>query len=326
MNSSKKSVMIWNDLRSFIEGHKSFLISSHLSLDGDCVGSELAFHWYLSSLGKKAVMFNHDPVPSKFEFLRDAGRITTEKPPVEGFDALAVLDCSNLRRLGWDATAYAAVPSVNIDHHRDNSLFGTMNFVDTRASATGEILYRFFTGERIDFPPFVAEALYAAILTDTGGFRFPNTTTGILRICADLAEKGADPSRVYEKIYSSYSSTALILQSRVWSTLKFHLGGKVCCMEMPLSLLDELNAPYSDSEGLADCTISGADVEVGILTKYTKTETHFSLRSKGAVDVGRIAQKIQGGGGHSSAAGCTIRLPHGEALEQMLSIVKQELR
>jgi phosphoesterase RecJ-like protein len=317
--------MIWSDLRSFIGSHTSFLISSHLSLDGDCVGSELAFYWYLSSLGKKAVMYNQDAVPAKFAFLHDAGRISTGKPPSVGFDALVVLDCSNVKRLGWDTAAYAAIPSVNIDHHRDNARFGMVNIVDMHASATGALIYRFFNEERIAFPPHVAEALYAAILTDTGGFRFPNTTAAILHACADLAGKGADPSRLYEKIYASHSSTALLLQSRVWSTLKFFLDGKVCCMEMPMALLEELGAPYSDSEGLADCTITGSDVEVGILTKYTETETHFSLRSRGAVDVGRIAQKIKGGGGHSSAAGCTIHLPHGAALEQMLSIVKQEL-
>jgi phosphoesterase RecJ-like protein len=326
MSFSKRFTMTWSDLRGFMEGHSSFLISSHLSLDGDCVGSELAFHWYCTSLGKKSVIYNHDPVPAKFAFLRDSGRLGTEKPLPGGFDALVVLDCSNPARLGWDTAPYAAIPSVNIDHHRDNSLFGTVNLVDAGASATGAIMYRFFTDERISFPPHVAEALYAAILTDTGGFRFPNTTAGILRICADLAGKGADPSRVYEKIYASHSGTALLLQSRVWSTLKFYLEGRVCCMEMPLALLDELHAHYSDSEGLADCTITGSDVEVGILMKYSGTETHFSLRSKGAVDVGRIAQKIKGGGGHSSAAGCTIQLPRDAALEQMLSIVNQEIR
>jgi phosphoesterase RecJ-like protein len=318
--------MIWSELRSFIDGHTSFLVSSHLSLDGDCVGSELAFYWYLSSLGKKAVMFNNDPLPAKFSFLHDAGRIVAGEAPRGVFDALVVLDCSNPGRLGWDTAAYAELPSVNIDHHRDNTRFGTVNIVDMKGSATGALIYRFFTDERIAFPPHVAEALYTAILTDTGGFRFPNTTAGILHACADLADRGADPSRVYEKVYSSHSAAALLLQSRVWSTLSFHCGGRVCCMEMPMALLEELGAPYSDSEGLADCTISGADVEVGMLLKYTGTVTHFSLRSKGAVDVGKIAQKIKGGGGHSSASGCTLELPRGPALEQMISIVKQELR
>jgi bifunctional oligoribonuclease and PAP phosphatase NrnA len=316
--------MIWNDLRKLIEGHASFLISSHLSLDGDCVGSQLAFYWYLTKLGKKATIYNHDSVPAKFAFLAEAGRIGAEKP-AGNFDALVVLDCSNLRRLGWDTGEYSRLPTINIDHHRDNALFGTVNVVDKDASATGQLLYRFFTETGVDFPVEVAEALYAAIMTDTGGFRFPNTTSRILHICADLAERGADPSKIYEKIYASHSATALRLQARIWSTLKFFLDNKVCCMEMPLSLLGELGASYSDSEGMADCTITAADAEVGILAKHTEAETHISLRSKGAVDVGKIAQKIPGGGGHSSAAGCTIRLPYPAALKQMLSIIQQEL-
>jgi bifunctional oligoribonuclease and PAP phosphatase NrnA len=317
--------MTWNDLRKTIEEHTSFLISSHLSLDGDCVGSQLALYWYLIALGKKAALYNHDPVPSKFAFLSNASRIRAEKP--EGkYEVLVVLDCSNKRRLGWDTAEWNSTPTINIDHHRDNTLFGTVNIVDKHAAATGQLLYRFFTEENIGFPPEVAESLYAAIMTDTGGFRFPNTTSFVLHICADLAERGADPSKVYENIYASHSATALQLQSRIWSTLKFFLDKKVCCMEMPLSLLKELGAPYSDSEGMADCTITSADAEVGILAKHTDAETHFSLRSKGNVDVGKIAQKIPGGGGHSSAAGCTITSAYPAALEQMLAIIKQELR
>jgi phosphoesterase RecJ-like protein len=199
MSFSKKSAMIWNDLHRCIGHHGSFLISSHLSLDGDCVGSERAFAWYLISLGKKAAVFNHDPVPAKFGFLRNAGLIRTEKPPAGDFEALVVLDCSNLRRLGWDtATAgYDALPSINIDHHRDNTLFGKVNIVDTHASATGELLYRFFTGERIAFPPEVAEALYAAILFDTWGFRLPNTGNETLLVAAEILALGAQRRRLF---------------------------------------------------------------------------------------------------------------------------------
>ena len=317
--------MTWNNLRSIIEAHDSFLLSSHLSLDGDCVGSQLAFYWYLTSLGKKVSIYNHDDPPRKFSFLRNSNTMHTTLPS-EAFDVLAVLDCSNLARLGWDTSPYLELPVINIDHHRDNGFFGRVNVVDTKAAATGEIIYRFFSDEGVAFPPEVAEALYTAIVTDTGGFRFPNTTGSILRICADLVEKGADPSKTYEKVYASLSCGALLLQSRIWSTLKFFFDGKVCSLEMPLSLLDELGVPYSDSEGMADVTTTAAGVQVGILTKHNVVETHFSLRSKGIIDVGRIAQKIPGGGGHSSAAGCTVQLPLLQALEKMLAIIEGELR
>jgi phosphoesterase RecJ-like protein len=296
-----------------------------MSLDGDCVGSQLAFYWYLASLGKRAVIYNHDPVPAKFMFLQNAAVMRTD-PPVEAFDVLVVLDCSNPTRLGWDTAKYMNGPIINIDHHRDNSSFGTVNVVDVGAAATGEIITRFFDEEGIDYPRTVAEALYTAVLTDTGGFRFPNTTGAVLHLCANLAEKGASAPLIYEKIYASHSQAGLLLQSRIWSTLAFHCDGRVCTLEMPMSLLDDLGALYSDSEGMVDITTTVAGVQVGIMSKYTATETHFSLRSKGAVDVGRIAQQIKGGGGHSSAAGCTLELPFDQALPAMLAIIRQELR
>jgi bifunctional oligoribonuclease and PAP phosphatase NrnA len=316
--------MTWDNLKNCIERHESFCISSHLSLDGDCVGSQIAFCWYLRSLGKKVVVYNKDPLPAKFLFLRDAAVISTTKP-VSPFEVLVVLDCSNPSRLGWDMGAMKDRPIIDIDHHRDNTSFGTVNIIDSKASATGQILYRFFVENGIDFPSHVAEALYAAILTDTGGFRFPNTNTTVLGICADLAARGANPSLIYENIYASHSLPGLMLHSKVWSTLKYHCDGRVSTMELPGSLVAELGAVPSDSEGMADYTITAGDVEVGMLIKHYDAESHFSLRSKGRIDVGKIAQKIPGGGGHSSAAGCTIKLPFGPALEQMLGIVKEAL-
>ena len=315
--------MVWTELNRAIDSNNSFLITSHLSLDGDCVGSQLAFLWYLRSIGKKAVCYCVDPVPRKLAFLNGAEFITQEKP-AETFDVLMILDCSNIMRIGWDCGAIAK-SIINVDHHRDNTNFGALNFVDPSAAAAGEIIFSFFKESGVDVPPRVAEALYAAVMTDTGGFRFGNTSGRVLRVCAELADLGVDCAATYEKVYSSHTPEALTLQSRIWSTLEFHLGGKVCSMDMPLSILKEIGALYSDSEGMADNTVTGIGVEVGIMTKHTPEETHFSLRSTGRVDVGRIAQKILGGGGHSCAAGCTIKMPYDRAMEYMLSILEKEL-
>ena len=314
---------MWNDFRTLISDKRRFLISSHLSLDGDSVGSQIAMRWYLESLGKEVEIYNCDPVPRKFMFLQGAGEFqaTLQK---RQYDVLVVLDCSNLHRLGWDAEQAAPV-MANIDHHRDNTCFGKVNIVDNHAAATGEIIFRFFSENSVDYPPFVAEALYTAIMTDTGGFRFSNTSSHILRICAELADHGADCSNIYEHVYASHSPEGLMLHSRIWSTLQYHLEGKVCTMELPLAILDELGARYSDSEGMADYTITAEGVEVGMLIKYNPSESHFSLRSKGTVDVGRIAQKIPGGGGHFSAAGCTVSRPFHEAFPFMLDILRQEI-
>jgi Exopolyphosphatase-related proteins len=316
--------MIWSELTESISNNHSFLISSHASLDGDCVGSELAMCWYLRSLSKKAMVFNAEAVLQKFAFLHDSSILTNEKP--EGpFDVLMVLDCSNPKRLGWEGPEGMAKLVVNIDHHRDNTSFGHVNIVRSDVSATGQIIYDYFSHLKLDFPASVAEALYAAILTDTGGFRFSNTTGTVLKICADLCDRGADPSAIYDKVYASFSPQGMMLQSRIWSTLAFHRNATICTMEMPYDIIEQVGATYGDSEGMADLTIIAAGVDVGILMKYSPTQTHFSLRSKGRIDVGKIAKRIEGGGGHSSAAGCTMSLPLAEAKPKMLDIIAKEL-
>jgi phosphoesterase RecJ-like protein len=316
--------MIWSELDSVFAQNSSFLISSHLSLDGDSVGSQLAVYWYLTSLGKRVLVYNHDPLPHKFAFLHDSAVLSTQRPQGR-FDVLVVLDCSNPSRLGWNGQRDVCSRIVNIDHHRDNVLFGDLNFVRADGTATGQIIYDFFGSRKVDYPRHVAESLYTAIVTDTGGFRFSNTNGEILRMCADLSDRGADCAKIFEKVYTSVSQSGMRLQASIWSTLAFHLDGAVCCMEMPYRLIDECGATYGDSEGMADLTILADGVKVGMLIKYDDRQTHFSLRSKGTVDVGRIAQGVRGGGGHESAAGCTMDLPHEEAKAAMLAIIAKEL-
>ncbi len=316
--------MTWPELDAAIASNTTFLLSSHEGLDGDSIGSQLAVYWYLTSLSKRVTVYNNDALPDKFKFLTNGGVLANRRPRGP-FDVCVVLDCSNPARLGWEQLSDMGSYIVNIDHHRDNVLFGSLNIVKKDGAATGQIIYDYLTYKKVAYPPHVAEALYAAVMTDTGAFRFSNTTGTILRMCADLCDRGADPSRIYDKVYASFSPGGLLLQSRIWSTLAFYHGGAICSMEMPYSLIEELGATYGDSEGMADFTIMGAGVEVGMLIKYDEKETHFSLRSKGRVDVGRIAAGVRGGGGHQGAAGCTMTLPCKEAKARMLDIITREL-
>ena len=316
--------MIWSDFDSLINNNKSFLISSHIGLDGDCIGSQLAMYWYLTSLGKIAYIYNHDSLPCKFSFLKNSNMIKQEKPD-NFFDILIALDCSNPERMGWKGYKEICKETINIDHHRDNVFFGNLNIVKPDYAATGQLIYEYFVSKKLDIPDHVAEDLFTAILTDTGAFRFLNTNGKVFRMCADLSDRGANSSKIYDKIYASFSTNGLLLQSKIWSTLSFYLDGKICVMEMPYNLILELGATYGDSEGMADLTIIGEKVEVGMLIKYNETETHFSLRSKGKIDVGKIAQNIEGGGCHFSAAGCTMKKPYKDAKEIMLNILEKEI-
>lgn len=316
--------MNWNDIAHICHHNTTFLISSHVSMDGDSVGSQLAVYWYLRSLGKHVEIWDKDPVPRKFSFLGDVEVIHQGPIPQKSYDVFIILDCSSMARVGYDVRSLPEVRHiVNIDHHQDNKQFGDVNVVWTTSAATGELVYSFFESQGIDFPLHVAQALYTAIMTDTGGFRFSNTTARVFRICADLVERGVEGNEVYRRLFDSHTREGLILWSRVWSTLRYHFAGKVCTIELPLHLVDELGAMPCDTEGIADYTVMANGVEIGMFIKYNDHETHFSLRSRGHVDVGAIAQKVAGGGGHASAAGCTIPQPWLRAKEEMFSIIRR---
>ncbi len=316
--------MTWPELDALFRANQTYLITSHRSLDGDSVGSQVSLAWYLRQLGKSVVLYNADPVPEKFRFLQGASDIVNVQHP-GFFDVLIVLDCSNPDRLGWDNILSIAKTCVNIDHHRDNGRFGNHNFVDIGAAATGEILADFLHTVYGTLPQTTAEALYTAIMSDTGGFRFSNTNDTVLQACSRLALEGAQPHELYRKIYETKSVNALKLWAQIWNTLSFYFDGKLCVLSLNLPLIEQMGAVYGDTEGAADVTVQALGVEVGIFIKYKDNEAHFSLRSQGRVDVGRMAQKIKGGGGHSCAAGCTMYLPYEEAHATMLELIKEEL-
>ena len=316
--------MTWSKLQNIINNNQSFLLSSHINPDGDSICSQLALYWYLTSLKKDVVIYNHDPVPEKFTFLYNADKIEN-KLPSRTFDVFVIIDASNSERLNLNTSGKIAPVIVNIDHHRDNAYEGDLNIVDLNASATSEILYMFFQECAVSYPPFIAETLYAGILTDTGGFQFSNTNSSVLSICADLSEKGAQCSSIYRKIYSSYSPAGLQLRAKVWSTLKFYSKNRISSMEMHEKVIKESGAHDGEVEGMSDLALTAVGVEVGMFIKYNDSSSHFSLRSKGVVDVGKVAQQIPGGGGHTCAAGCTIDLPVEKAKKKMLELIKKEL-
>jgi len=316
--------MTWSKLQEIIESNHSFLISSHVNPDGDSICSQLAFYWYLISLGKEVVIYNHDPVPRKFLFLRNTDKISNTEPG-RTFDVFVILDASNTSRLGWDTRKDVAPFIINIDHHKDNALKGDVNMVNFEASATSEILYKFFHSHSVEFPKHVAEVLYTGILTDTGGFQFSNTNGEVLRICAHLTDKGADCSSIYQQVYTSFSPAGLLLRAKIWSTLTFYSDNRISSMEMSSSQLEKSGAGNGDIEGMSDQALTAAGVEVGMFIKHSDTYSHFSLRSNGGIDVGKIAQTIPGGGGHTCAAGCTINLHLEKAKKRMLELIQKEL-
>jgi len=316
--------MTLSELATVFRSYNRFVLASHESPDGDSIGSQLALYWYLQSIGKTVHIVNQDPVPQKFRFLKNSDAVS-QQPCSGDFDCFIIVDSSNPTRLGYNSSEYQKKPIINIDHHRDNSCFGTHNYIDTHSAATGEILFAFFSENNVAIAPHVAETLYVAIMTDTGGFRFSNTTESVLHSCAELTRLGASPSQLYARVFSSFHAKALLFRSHILSTLRYYCGGKIGSMGISYELYAHYNASADDSEGMADQTIACIEAEVGFFYKYDENKTHFSLRSKGTIDVGKIASLIPGGGGHHNAAGCTIELPVERAHPLMISLIEQEL-
>ena len=219
-------------------------------------------YWYLTLLGKKVTVFNHDPLPHKFGFLTNAEALSMQKPKGR-FDVLVVLDCSNPSRLGWNGHRDLCSHIVNIDHHRDNVLFGDINFVRKDGAATGQIIYDYFTNKNIAFPDMSPSRSTPRSSRTPADSAF-QTPTARSCACAPICPTGARTARRSTKKCMPPSRKGLLLQAKIWSTLAFHLNGAVCSMEMPYRLIDELGATYGDSEGMADLTILADGVEVGV--------------------------------------------------------------
>ncbi len=317
--------MSWQQIDTALRASNSILISAHVNPDGDCIGAQMALAWYCKSLGKEVRVYNKTNPPKKFRFL-DGWEIVSDEVPRRDWDTFVILDSSNPQRLGWDVSTISANTVIDIDHHRDNYRGGDINMVDPSAAATSLLLCEFFVAIKADFPIHVAEALYVGLISDTGGFRFANTDSRVLRAAADLVDRGVEPQKLNKQLFATFTSAGLALRAKVWQTLEYHFDGKLCLLVLDSSLIDKMGADYGDLEGMSDQTLGAEGVQVGMLIKIKGVETHFSMRSNGLVDVGIIAQNVPGGGGHACAAGCTLEMPFEEAKSKMLGFIEIALR
>lgn len=286
-----------------------FLISSHLSPDGDAVGSELALARLLRRMGKGATVWNRDPAPALFRPLPGSERIHVGEEPPKGFpevfDAAIVLECPTLDRTGLEANL-EALPILNVDHHLGNSHYGAVNWVDTAAPAVGEMVFRLAHGLKVELDQETATALFLTIVSDTGGFRFSNAGVPAFEAAAALVREGAHPEQVSRWLYESQPLSALRLLCEMLQTLAVHADGRVATAYLSLDMYARAGAAPGDSEGLIDYprSIAGVDA-VALLRELSDGRFKVSLRSKGDIDIERVARQY-GGGGHKNAAGFTV--------------------
>ena len=297
------------DLLKKIRLGNRFLLTSHVNPDGDAIGSELGLARLLRSMGKGAVVWNRDPIPTIYRPLPGSERVHTgEEPPAgfpDRFDAIVVLECPSPDRTGLEQHL-SARPVINIDHHLGNQLYGSVNWVDSAAPAVGEMIYRLAQGLKLTLDPETASCLYLTLVTDTGGFRFSNATPAAFEAAAALVRDGAHPEQVSQWLYESQPLPVVRLVGEMLQTLQIHEDGRVATARLTPEMFARVGASPGDSEGLIDYPRSIAGVEAVALIRQREDGTHkVSLRSRGEVDVEKIARH-HGGGGHRNAAGFVL--------------------
>ena len=295
-------------LRQIRQGNR-FLLTGHVNPDGDAIGSELGLARLLRGMGKGAVVWNLDETPAVYRRVAGADRIHTgAEPPVgwpEKFDGTIVLECPGPDRTGLE-DHLDELPMVNIDHHLGNQHYGTVNWVDPAAPAVGEMIFRLARTLKLRVDEETANALYLTLVTDTGGFRFSNATAAAFEAAADLVREGAQPALVSRWLYESRPLASIRLLAEMLPTLQIHAGGRIATARLTPEMYERAGASGGDSEGLIDYPRSVAGVEAAALVKALEDgTTKVSLRSRGEVDVERIA-RVHGGGGHKNAAGYVV--------------------
>jgi bifunctional oligoribonuclease and PAP phosphatase NrnA len=295
-------------LLSLIRQGNRFLLTSHLSPDGDAIGSELGLARILRQLGKGAVVWNCDATPPIYAPLPGAGRIHSgEEPPAgfpDAFSAVIVLECPSLDRTGLDAHL-AGLPLVNVDHHLGNQHYGQVNWVDTAAPAVGEMVHRIAQALKLGLDEETATCLFLTLVTDTGGFRFANATADAFEAAATLVREGARPETVSQWLHESRPEASLRLLGAMLHTLELHEGGRIATAALTEEMFARCGAAPGDTEGLVDHPRSIAGVQAVALFRQIGADRYkVSLRSRGDVDVEQLARR-HGGGGHKNAAGFT---------------------
>ena len=267
MSSPPKQTTTAADLGAVVEAireRERFLVTTHENPDGDALGSLLATHLALRSLGKDSVMFlaGPAPLPGEYRFLA-LGELQRELPADAAERTLVAVDCANESRLGADPAVLHLAPfTLNIDHHHDNSRFGDVVVVDAEASSTGELLRDVFAELGIELTPELAEPLYTALVTDTGRFQYANTTPKALRLAAELVEAGADVHKVFQDVYENVQFAKLKLLARALERAQVYEGGRLVVSYLLRDDFAEVGAVEPYSEGIIDFlrAVEGADM------------------------------------------------------------------
>jgi len=294
-------------------------MATHISPDGDALGSAIALSIALESLGKKTTVYDKDPVPEFYRFLPGHERLTNSIPDNSKTSNLILLDCNDPERAGLEKMIFPS--SAVIDHHETEKEFGDIRWIEPHAPATGLMLFHLIKKLGVKISKEIAINLYSAISIDTGTFRYSNTTPDVLRIAAELIEAGADPSFISENIYESWSESRFRLMLKVLETLE--INNNVAITTVTLDMFKETGALVADTETFTGFPRKLKSIKVSALFREMEKDYYkVSLRSKGKeINVAKVAEKFNGGG-HRNAAGYRIRSDIRTAKETLLKAIE----
>ena len=288
-----------------VEKKDRFAITSHVRPDGDSLGSSLGLYWLLRALDKEVEVTMRDMAPHAYQQLPGADAIRVTPAVDRPYDAVFVIECSDIDRPGLIDLEKQFV--VIIDHHSTTALFGAINWIDSTASAVGEMIYNLCKATGVRVTKEIAECVYTALLTDTGSFHYSNTTERTFKIASELVRTGVKPAKTAEAIFGSYQWPKIELLSLVLATAKRDETGHIAWMEQTLEMQEQTRASEEDADGFVNYPLSVAEIEATALFKECSPGVYrTSLRSKGDVNVAKVAEQF-GGGGHRNAAGCTLK-------------------
>ena len=330
--AEKKSSKTSDSLAAFTKGlkkYRRFLLACHVAPEGDAIGSILAMESLLRRLGKKTTVVAEDEFPSRLHCLSSKHWKQLDKLKTRpAFDALVVADCPTLERIGRVRELVTPDTVIfNIDHHVSNQYFAHYNYVRPGAAASGEVVYDIFKHLKMRLGREEATNLYVALSTDTGSFKYDNTTVHSHQIAAELIGAGINLEKINEDLYSTYSLNKINLYSRLLGRVTTDAEGKIAWVAMRRRDLQESGATDEDTEGFIDFLKFLREVKIAFFMTESQNDGHIrvSFRSKDSYDVNKIATWFNGGG-HKKASGCIMRATLEEAEEMILKRLHQEFK
>jgi phosphoesterase RecJ-like protein len=303
------------DVLRQIERRDSFVLTSHARPDGDAIGSALACCQVLRAMGKLADVVLHDPVPRIYRPLPFADQVVQANRLNGSYEAAIILECDSLLRTRLEGLEDRFL--INIDHHASGRPFADVNWIDPHAVATAEMVFRLGREAGVPLSPEIATCLYTALMTDTGSFMFQGTNEHTFALARELTLAGADPSHCARNIYFAHSGAKMRLLGEALRNL--NQEGHLVWIWVTQEQMERCGAKEEDCEGLVNYALSIADAEVAVFFRELPDgRFRVSLRSKGKVNVAKVAEGF-GGGGHECASGCAVNGPLQAAVSEILS-------